>query len=331
MFFASIAILSDTAFFASPYSISDALRSPIITPINNLIYNSNPANLALHGLHSRYQHFLVNLPQLLGPAFVAMVLSLFKSPLAIPSWLRNMRFVSAISATFILSIFPHQEARFLVPTVPLLLSCIRLPRSRVVLASWVIFNAAMGLLMGVYHQGGVVPTQIAIPTIVSENAVKLPTNISTDSAGLSAKVFWWKTYSPPTWLLGDTGPSLEIETVNLMGMPGLNMIAELDKAAAPCPRLVDNSSDSVTAEKPLENSLFLVAPLSASFLDQYVVSRSSPDSPSDDLQLHELWSYKNHLNLDDLDFETDGIFPTLTRVFGRRGLGVWTVKRVGCN
>lgn len=279
-----------------------------------------------------------------------IVLSLLRSPFSIPPWLRNMRFVSAISATLMLSIFPHQETRFLIPAVPLLLSCIRLPKSRFALAFWVIFNAIMGSLMGIYHQGGVVPTQLAMPSIVSENAMRTSADSSLNDSPsrVTARVFWWKTYSPPIWLLGDShnsnGLSLEIDTINLMGVPGPEMLAELDNAVAPCSF---SYSQNYSSSDSAEESIFLVAPKSATFLDQFAASssRSSSSSSSDpssddddysdfpDLELHELWSYTKHVNLDDLSFEIDGIIPTLKRVIGRRGLGVWVVRRVGvgCN
>lgn len=42
----------------------------VITPLNNLLYNMNTENLALHGIHPRYTHFAVNLPLLYGPLFI---------------------------------------------------------------------------------------------------------------------------------------------------------------------------------------------------------------------------------------------------------------------
>lgn len=315
-----IAILADTSFYNPSASLRDTLQAPTITPLNNLVYNSNASNLAAHGLHPHYQHFLANLPQLLGPAYVMMLLSLFSRP-AIPSWLRNARAVSAVSATTLLSVFPHQEPRFLLPCVPLLLSCFRLNNSRVLLATWVVFNTAMGFLMGVYHQGGVVPTQLAIPSIVSSTASSFDTHLP-EPHRVSATVFWWKTYSPPLWLLGDntniindhhsTPLTLDIDTRDLMGMSGPEMIQNLNQTVPPC-----QPTDTDT-------SVFIVAPKSATFLDQYTETASSH------LRLRELWSFPKHLNLDDLDFGSDGVVATLRRVVGRRGLSVWAVRRAGC-
>ena len=120
------------------------------------------------------------------------------------------------------------------------------------------------------------------------------------------------------------------------------MISELEKSMPPCPWPREkNPSDLASADETPDHMpkelLFLVAPLSATFLDRYVVEPSSPadvsaESPaSDQLQLDQLWSYKRHINLDDLDFASDGLVATLRRVVGRRGLGFWAVKRAGCN
>ncbi|RAL05610.1 glycosylphosphatidylinositol-alpha 1,2 mannosyltransferase smp3 [Aspergillus ibericus CBS 121593] len=317
--FFCIAVLVDTAFYSPSASLWDVLHAPVITPLNNLLYNTDEANLALHGLHPRYHHFLVNLPQLLGPAYVAIIVSVWKSA-AIPSWLKNRRAVSAVSATAMLSIFPHQEPRFLIPCVPLLLSCLRVRKSHLFLATWVVFNAALGFLMGVYHQGGVVPTQLAIPSIVSTSVLETDATFSGDNSRMSATVLWWKTYSPPLWLLGEnTTTPLDIETRDLMGISGPEMASELERVVPQCPRDYDSSNAS-------KHSIFVVAPKSATFLDRY----TTPSSDESDLVLHELWTWRNHINLDDLDFGTDGILPTLKRVIGRRGLSVWAARRTGC-
>ncbi|KAJ5179578.1 GPI mannosyltransferase 4 [Penicillium capsulatum] len=303
--FAWIAILIDTSFYRPAASLWDVLRHPIITPLNNVLYNSDASNLATHGLHPHYQHFVANLLQLLGPAYIAMILSLFSWPI-VPTWMRNTRTLSAFSATVLLSIFPHQEPRFLIPCVPLLLSCVRMHRSRVFLAIWIVFNAFMGFLMGVYHQGGVVPAQLAMPDIISTNAAAQ--GIKTHS---EATVFWWKTYSPPRWLLGP-GQDNQISTVDLMGIPGLEMIQRLDEVVPRCPK---------------SSPTYLVAPISATFLDKYTSPSSLANLHSPNLQLYRLWTHRQHLNLDDLDFGDDGVVDTLKRVVGRRGLGVWSVQR----
>lgn len=327
LIFLCLAIFADTTFYQPSASLSDVLRSPIITPLNNLLYNTDSSNLALHGLHPHYNHFLVNLPQLIGPALVTTGLEMYKQR-SIPSSMRNIRAASALSATALLSIFPHQEPRFLTPCVPLLLSCLQVRKSRLFVAAWVIFNGALGFLMGVYHQGGVVPTQLAVPSIISATTETWH-NSTTEPRSLSATVFWWKTYSPPLWLLGDNSTlpyDLNIDTQDLMGKPGPEMIQELEYLVPSCSTKQKSGKAYTGSGLKQPDAVFIVAPKSVTFLDQFLASQS----PESSLELLELWSYRKHVSLDDLDFGEDGILPTLKRVIGRRGLSVWLAQRPRC-
>lgn len=226
---------------------------------------------------------------LIGPAFALLIWR--------PQW--TLRIYSAISGLAVLSIFQHQEARFLMPTIPLLLSSVRLPENKkfrqAFMGVWIAFNVIFGLLMGKYHQGGVVPTQFHISGI--EDATH---------------ALWWKTYSPPIWLLN--GKNEMLTTHDLMGMKGELMIKELQEWAT--------CSDAPEVEN--RNGTYLVAPLSATFLDKYAAGEKGN---AEGLELETVWQYKTHLNLDDLEFGDDGVWPTLKRVVGRRGLGVWRVTK----
>lgn len=160
----------------------------VITPLNNLMYNANPDNLKLHGLHPLYTHVLVNLPQILGPGLLFIVSKRY--------W-KTTAFLSIASALSFLSLIPHQELRFLIPILPLCCCCFDLSQkwiSSYSVYAWYLFNIAMSLLMGVYHQGGVVP----VLNYMRENDLK-------------GTQIWWHTYSPPSWLLG----SQSVETIAL--------------------------------------------------------------------------------------------------------------------
>ncbi|KAF7868855.1 uncharacterized protein EAF02_009591 [Botrytis sinoallii] len=279
-----IAISLDTNFYAKvPVTWSYLFSHPTITPFNNLKYNLAPENLALHGLHPWYQHSLINLPQLLGPATIL----LFLRPVA------PLRLCSAISGVVVLSFFKHQEARFLLPAIPLILSSVRLPKSgislRIWVGLWISFNVLLGLSMGVYHQGGVVPTQVFLSKQLD-----------------ATHAFWWKTYSPPIWLLN--GKNEVLDTHDLMGIRGELMIEEVSKLATCLPK----------SGEELTEATYLIAPTSATFLDKYTANQT-------DLYFEEIFTYKKHLNLDDMDFGDDGFWSTITRVIGRRGIAAWRV------
>lgn len=144
--------------------------------------------------------------------------------------------------------------------------------------------------MGVYHQGGVVPAQIWLGQ-------------QKDLTAELGEVLWWRTYSPPIWLL-DHNP---VQTTDLMGVP--------------LPILRRQIKTSLGPDCDPDRSIGLVAPFSSVELDTIF----SADELG--LEMEEKWRYSRHLNLDDLDFAGDGVWRTLRRVVERRGLIVWRVKR----
>ena len=218
----------------------------------------------------------------------------------------NARLISGISGLLILSTIPHQEPRFLLPIIPLLLSSIRLPFSarlnRIFTVSWVLFNVIMGLLMGRYHQAGVVPMQLHL----SQDLPAL-----THPLTAPTQILWWKTYSPPVWLLNT--PRSTFNTTDLMGAPAPSVLAAIDAAVGECPASrskVDNRRDAV-----------LVAPWARLELDGWTKDEKSG------LQWELLRHVGRHIGLDDLDFAEDGVWSTLNRVIGRRGLRAWRIRR----
>lgn len=288
----AIAIALDTVFYTSgPLTWTRLITQPVITPLNNFSYNSATENLAQHGLHPWYQHLLGNIPQLLGPATVLLMTQPHLS----------IRLYSAISGLVVLSLFQHQEARFLLPTVPLILSSVQLPKNSTVLrvwaVAWVIFNLFFGVLMGIYHQGGIVPGQVFM-----------------SSQPDATQAIWWKTYTPPIWLLN--GKNEVLQTRDAMGIKGEALLEQLTELAT-CDTPADRRSQEYRKEK---NGTYLIAPASATWLDPYL-----PNKGLQGLRFREVWRYRQHLNLDDLDFEDDGIWNTISRVIGRRGLIAWRV------
>ena len=278
----AIGITMDTEFYTGVRpNLHDIYSKAVITPWNNMAYNMDTSNLAEHGLHPYWQHFVANLPQLIGPAFQLVFVSSRKDTL----------FWSAITGTALLSCFRHQEARFLLPAVPLLLASIKPPRrfARFCTATWILFNALAGLIFGIYHQAGVVPAQ----TWISQQA-----NIG--------EVFWWKTYSPPQWLLD--GSNDWVQTYDLMGMP-MDEVLEGFQAHFGA---VSNA-----------NRTLLVAPVNVPGFEGSAVERKVRDG----LVFTQEKVFTRHVGLDDLDFGDDGVWLTLERVVGRRGLGIWTVEK----
>jgi phosphatidylinositol glycan class Z len=167
------------------------------------------------------------------------------------------------------------------------------------MASWIIFNVALGLLMGVYHRGGIIPAQVFM---------------SKQSDAIQA--IWWKTYTPPIWLLN--GKNEVLETKDVMGMKQDELFVELERLAT-CDTPADRRSQEYLKEK---NGTYLIAPLSATGLDPYLHNKGL-----DGLRFREVWRTRNHFNLDDLDWGEDGVWNTLNRLFGRRGLAAWRITK----
>ncbi|CEP12647.1 hypothetical protein [Parasitella parasitica] len=196
----------------------------VITPLNNLLYNTNVENLALHGLHPHYTHFAINLPLLFGP--LAMLGFLY-----IPNVFAKVRndnnahflyaLISIIFSGLIgLSIIPHQEARFLCPLlVPLVLvytwKQVKLPASFWIV--WLLFNVITTYIFGVVHQGGIVPamgflqrqtTSIHDCHVLDNGDLTctVGANNTSDTNGfdVTTNLVFYKTYMPPRHLLVDS-------------------------------------------------------------------------------------------------------------------------------
>ncbi|SCV04486.1 LAME_0H18822g1_1 [Lachancea meyersii CBS 8951] len=179
-------IYADTVLYETPHWC--------IAPLNNLEYNLQSSNLALHGVHPRYTHILINIPQMLGPLVTYFISRKQKI---------NLTMLSCISGLLFLSAFQHQELRFLIPLMPLLCASINLSnlsssvRNRYITRTWLVFNVVFGVIMGSLHQRGVL-------TAIEES--------TKNNAPIDVHV-WWKTYSPPTWLYSNH--NLVVSTTNI--------------------------------------------------------------------------------------------------------------------
>lgn len=181
---------------AQIYIVDISIENFLVTPVNFIRYNINPENTASHGEHPKWLHMLVNIPLLfniLGVIAVFSFGSMFykfckKEFQNLP---QTQSFVSLMtSAIFVpvllLSLFNHQEPRFLIPvTVPLIMlhapkliigvnvtSYLResqwnLIRSlsnsisfsisgRVIIKVWYVVNIIFTIFYGCIHQAGVV-------------------------------------------------------------------------------------------------------------------------------------------------------------------------------
>jgi phosphatidylinositol glycan class Z len=141
------------------------------------MYNMNPRNLALHGVHRPWTHLFVNLPLLYGLLpFVAMH-KMFTSwlpsigdnrPVKLDARVDYVMMAAFLFPVLFLSLFHHQEPRFL---VPLLFPLVFVAHdqffkhgigAKALLVSWIVANGLLAYFYGVVHQAGVSPMLIYV-------------------------------------------------------------------------------------------------------------------------------------------------------------------------
>lgn len=272
----------------------------VVAPLNNLWYNSSYDNLAQHGIHSRYTHFLVNLPQILGPAGISFLVwgPRIKDRLTLP-------LLSALSLVLVLSFIPHQEMRFLMPTVPLWCCCFETngPSRRkfrgysmttILLFAWLFFNLIMAVFTGAIHQAGIVPAL---------NHLRLQ-----EFSGPTVLV-WWRTYSPPTYFLG----ALELDALTVL--KDGDDILPIPWNNTKDMHIVDAmGSDKIM--KVMEDAQSLI-PHAAIYL---ICPLASFDTEMDPSMFELVWSTAFHMDMDHLDFsDTRSLRPGL-------GIQKWTPR-----
>lgn len=143
----------------------------VITPFNFLIFNQDLHNLKRFGIHSRYLIVLIIMPFLFGPFYLILlkdtlnicinfVSSYSKSSKPIVGHLSIISLITIWFSSLSLSTIPHQEYRFLLPLMlPLILS-IASPINfsskyiKKFLFLFIIFQIAICLILGVFHQAG---------------------------------------------------------------------------------------------------------------------------------------------------------------------------------
>lgn len=154
------------------------------------------------GVNPLYLHILFNLQLLfcfLGLFFIKDVAifcrNLFDKKQRTVHFKTNFRTVLALSILpplAILSLVPHQEARFLLPLlVPLvILYGSKCYKSRILFSIWIVFNVLLTGFYGFVHQAGVTSSIFAIKSELSKSTAQ------------NVNIIFSSTYIPPQHLLG---------------------------------------------------------------------------------------------------------------------------------
>ena len=166
-----------------------------VTPYNFAAYNLQPKNLAEHGVHLRITHVAVNVQLLFGflGAFAVVDVGHAIVRRSFPKHPSSTALLASYTVPLLLlSVFPHQEPRFLIPLlIPLTIvysSRLCGPDScRVWRWAWIVFNVLGCVFFGIFHQGGVVSAIASFqPDIIISRSV--------------TEVNFWHTYMPPRHL-----------------------------------------------------------------------------------------------------------------------------------
>lgn len=191
-------ILIDTVYFYNINSLDQLVeyvreRRFVITPYNFFNYNSNSDNLAKHGSHPIYLHF-VNCFQLFGLNFLVLLIITFKH--LKQTFKSSLSILSFFFPLFVFSLVDHKEPRFLLPLlIPMCLSTSHLvfgsQSYRLIRLPWLVFNILGAIVFGYLHQGGVIP------------AVTYTQKMFTHTLNLEIDqhVIFYHTYMPPRYLI----------------------------------------------------------------------------------------------------------------------------------
>ncbi|KAF1563975.1 UNVERIFIED_CONTAM: GPI mannosyltransferase 4, partial [Eudyptes pachyrhynchus] len=201
----------------------------IVTPFNFLSYNLNPHNLALHGSHPRVTHFTVNGTMLFGILHILAIGAGFKmlkkyicQLIRVKSYCHGSSGLLAHSEgnptlllfyfvpLAFLSLFSHQEPRFL---IPLILPLVLFSTSQNRAVKWkhiiIIFNVLGALLFGCLHQGGLIPCLLHLEQLMhSPESSNHPRHYT---------LLFAHTYMPPRSLLNIKKRDTRVEVIDMAG------------------------------------------------------------------------------------------------------------------
>ncbi|XP_033760383.1 GPI mannosyltransferase 4-like [Pecten maximus] len=193
----------------------------IVTPWNFISYNTKRDNLAQHGIHPWYVHLLVNLPLLFGPMCIVMYYYIVKfvSDIYKRTWKsHNLALIfSNFVPLILLSYFPHQEPRFLIPLLPIMtlitVKIISTVNHKSFLCTWFVFNFLLTLLFGFLHQGSLTS---CIQYLQHNFHSKCKTRESSKHCFTDKdKFIFYHTYMPPRYLFLNQNANNQI--VDLQG------------------------------------------------------------------------------------------------------------------
>ncbi|KAG8445102.1 hypothetical protein GDO86_010028 [Hymenochirus boettgeri] len=249
---AIIFIVSDTVYYRGFYlfsvcrtqtSTDCVLQNIVLTPLNFLRYNLNPENLAVHGTHPPITHLAVNAVMLFGSLHLSAASEVVKLIIYTTVW-RMKSNHSDYKKSFtqqhclllcfyfmpliLLSLFKHQEPRFLIPLLLPLILFASQHNQKIHLKCVIIFNILGALFFGTLHQGGLVPSLAHIQRTVHSACLQNNSSHYT--------VLFTHTYMPPKHLFFLKKGQNSVRVIDLAGFDKDHL----------CQKLIEMKSDLLT-------------------------------------------------------------------------------------
>eukprot|EP01130_Rhizamoeba_saxonica_P001021 TRINITY_DN10895_c0_g1_i1.p1 TRINITY_DN10895_c0_g1~~TRINITY_DN10895_c0_g1_i1.p1 ORF type:complete len:500 (-),score=45.87 TRINITY_DN10895_c0_g1_i1:5-1402(-) len=208
----------------------------LVTPYQNLLYNMDTKNLELHGIHPRITHVLVNTPLLFGLLPFLSICG-WKYPSKRNLIPNKILILCIMFPLLILSLAPHQEARFLLPIlIPISIlsgNLFKRKEHKKFLFLWIAFNAVLVLVFGFLHEAGMIDT------------------ISKMNINSEQHVLFYKTYMPPTHLFHDHKNLLKVHDIGgntTLLVETISKLSTSDIVSIVAPGSVDLSMVNATLE-----------------------------------------------------------------------------------
>ncbi len=171
--------------------------------------------------------------------------------------------------------------------------------------------------MGVFHQGGVIEMQMQLGEHWVHTSGGMP----------GVDILWWRTYSPPVWLLNapPAGPFI----TDLMGMPASEVLSLLQN------KTLSPGSEAWLVAPHMRREIATWAPEVAAWnqwnsrFDDSGVVEGFGDMvfKLPGVTRSEIITVSRHIGLDDLDIPEDGLWGTLVGLIEKRGLTAWRFRR----
>ncbi|XP_043926653.1 GPI mannosyltransferase 4 [Protopterus annectens] len=308
VFTAIVFIVADTLYFSSGIPlhgvtwtditslwkvITYVQHNVVLTPCNFLIYNLDTQNLAKHGIHSRATHFIINSTMLFGVLHVSAVISGLKiiknsikkkimqqqqvtkksqRSMPIVSECHSLLLLFYFTPLTLLSLFCHQEPRFLIPLiVPLALFIAS--QGEVKWKTVVIYNILGALMFGWLHQGGIIPGLSHLEQVIHSRG---------QGSQLQKTFIFYHTYMPPRFLLNTDKKHDSVKIIDLFGAEEQVLCRVLEE-------LIHSTFHLGGSEKTTNSCFYVIAPGTVTNSVQ-----------SCKILFTNVWSFFPHVTMEDL-------------------------------